>query len=1117
MKYSLILSLGLLAAVSTAPALNAAVTSTSYEFSKDSPLASGKWVKISVDETGLHEITYDQLREMGFSDPSKVAMFGVGGEILNWNFIDINTGKRLVEDSFIPTRILHSNDKLFFYASGTENMYVQPTGYLSTRRLKYERLSKNIYSDRSYYMLTDSQPVETVPAHGVSSKDDVSNVASGYAYIYHEKDLRQGGYFIGQVFWGEEIRVGEPLEYQIEVPYCIDKPAFVLVDYCAMEGQPGNFNVWLNEGISSHTLNNSISKIITITNNRESARLNVDANGIGRGKLRLSLSGGYDKVVPFAIDYWTLSYPISLALAVNDPGFTSQYIAIESQSSDKTWRHPAPAGSIVWDVTTRRSPMSLDVENGYFYHDTRNQSEMIVFNPARAQKHINDDWQPVKNQNLHALQNEAADMIIFTTENLREYADRIADLHNKYDGSRVVVVTPQEIFDEFNHGTPDATAYRLFAKMLYQHPDRRLKNVLFMGNIYKDFRNVYGVERKAEGHIGYMQPTSDLRQPKGAEGACAMEYYGSVSDYFNKTGNTLNVPVNLGVGILPISSKEEAAIAVTNIKNYLEREDFSNVTNEMMAISGEGDNHIHDFQAFGLRDIYQKVAGDNFNSEFAVGQLWTEGLGAQKAHDMTLSSLKSGKLMTSYYGHAGSGGFGGVSTYDLMNIDSKEPGFFFFAACDLCEPDNQLHGIGDLSVINTTKGLAGSICATRTVYSHENQALSENFVNAMFYDRDKKLRTSTPTIGEVFAQAKEKTVNSSKSAFWLIGDPALPLPVALGGINVSTDRSDYRGGEVMNVSGQVLDASGEKNSAYNGFATIKVFEPESEYTVAPDTYDEKTDKWTVYPKLKINDRRIASTKVEVKNGEFTGRVLLPADINSLLSTPDSLRNVKILVGAYDPKLRLGTSGRAEASLAMLGSEPSADAIHDESAPTVSATHDDLLRKLTVNATDDTSLLPGIGRGGAVSLEIDGSPVTLSADDHSHDVGVMSYTGTVSTARLAPGRHTAVLSATDMAGNRSEQLTFNFEVKEYAPLKLKSADNMVIDNLVLSLERNEGHELSLIVTDRDGKIVFDDDFSGTAGTYDLTEIPAGTYRAAVRDNSPRGAYIYSNWVEFTKID
>lgn len=51
--------------------------STSY-YATTSRLNSGHWVKIATDSEGVYQLTYDKLRELGFSDPSKVQVYGYG-------------------------------------------------------------------------------------------------------------------------------------------------------------------------------------------------------------------------------------------------------------------------------------------------------------------------------------------------------------------------------------------------------------------------------------------------------------------------------------------------------------------------------------------------------------------------------------------------------------------------------------------------------------------------------------------------------------------------------------------------------------------------------------------------------------------------------------------------------------------------------------------------------------------------------------------------------------------------------------------------------------------------------------------------------------------------------
>ena len=57
-----------------------------HTYAAESKLAAGEWVRISVTNTGIYQITDAELRRMGFSDPAKVGVFGFGGNMLNESF-----------------------------------------------------------------------------------------------------------------------------------------------------------------------------------------------------------------------------------------------------------------------------------------------------------------------------------------------------------------------------------------------------------------------------------------------------------------------------------------------------------------------------------------------------------------------------------------------------------------------------------------------------------------------------------------------------------------------------------------------------------------------------------------------------------------------------------------------------------------------------------------------------------------------------------------------------------------------------------------------------------------------------------------------------------------------
>ena len=52
--------------------LTFAITSAAMTWNNSSKLNEGRWVKIKVNESGIHQITYEQLHELGFDNPDAV-------------------------------------------------------------------------------------------------------------------------------------------------------------------------------------------------------------------------------------------------------------------------------------------------------------------------------------------------------------------------------------------------------------------------------------------------------------------------------------------------------------------------------------------------------------------------------------------------------------------------------------------------------------------------------------------------------------------------------------------------------------------------------------------------------------------------------------------------------------------------------------------------------------------------------------------------------------------------------------------------------------------------------------------------------------------------------------
>ena len=111
-------------------------------YAANSILREGKWAKISVKETGVHQITSDLVKKAGFSDINKVKVYGYGGAMQPERL----TGAYLIDtDDLKEVPTCNIGGRRLFYAQGTVTWSSNGTR------------TRNPYSDYGYYFLTESE------------------------------------------------------------------------------------------------------------------------------------------------------------------------------------------------------------------------------------------------------------------------------------------------------------------------------------------------------------------------------------------------------------------------------------------------------------------------------------------------------------------------------------------------------------------------------------------------------------------------------------------------------------------------------------------------------------------------------------------------------------------------------------------------------------------------------------------------------------------------------------------------------------------------------------------------------------------------------------------------
>ena len=115
-----------------------------HTFGENSVLSTGKWVKIRVADNGLCRLSFSQLRQMGFSTPSNVQVFGYGGAILSEDF----SGS--YNDDLSEVVSYQDASSIVFYAQGPRRWEMIHT----KKGIRFD-FTVNHYSNYGYYFLLE--------------------------------------------------------------------------------------------------------------------------------------------------------------------------------------------------------------------------------------------------------------------------------------------------------------------------------------------------------------------------------------------------------------------------------------------------------------------------------------------------------------------------------------------------------------------------------------------------------------------------------------------------------------------------------------------------------------------------------------------------------------------------------------------------------------------------------------------------------------------------------------------------------------------------------------------------------------------------------------------------
>lgn len=1096
--------LSVIIAAASAGVVDAAITSGFYK--SKSLLSQDKWVKVGVEQTGVYEITYETLREMGFSNPEKVSIYGRGGRVLSESFTT-NAGTPLVTDDLSPVKIIHEDGKIYFYGLGPEEITFQSSSDYELGGY-FKRVGNNIYTRRGYYFLTDSQPVVSMVQRNYTPS---TIVKEGVGFVYHELDSLHNFSNTGQLFWGENIGLPGPCKvaWDVEMP---DAMAGAGVMECVTYFEPDQYgdNMTLSYGFEGtddffSTPYKANTTSYLAPHEPTLAEIGIPGN---KGKVFVQFKGSVEISEYSNLDYWVVSFRSGIPTLQGPSGnLAQQLVALPSIARNVTGQISLknPASLVALEVSTPSEPERLIInqqgaEGILGVRNTGKVPLLVVFDKDIAQLQISgyeSVYTPVANQNLHGHKDTGADLLIVTTPQFRPYAEQIAQLHRDYDGIEVVVATTEECYNEFSEGTPDPMAIRSLAKMLHLSTKRPLKNILLFGPIYGDFRGMKGERNPFESIIAYQAPS--VNTTRGAYNI--NDFYGMMSEKFRTDYYERN-EVQVGVGILPVKFETDARILVEKIENYLKKDDFAYTLNRITGIGGLQDQHAHEIQ---VRDINNHIRTlDNQGTIFTPIPIDTYG--NSESRKKFLNRLNEGAVIFSYFGHGAEQFLGKDKNFfnagDVYTLRNSTLPFALFGGCQITNTDRGFRGLGESIVTSTPYGCIGSIVSARDTWSGQNYEFFKQFYSSLFQTgtgTSAVKRTVTPTIGEVYANVKHYSTYTNELAYQLLCDPAIKLPVILRTVSAEVNTPEGRDvafypGDKFSISGKIMYPDGKTlDTSFTGKVVLRIAEPEKEVAAGKIETKEETSGLS----FMFRDELVALSVAEVNGGVFEADVHVPSTMTSF-----SGQQALLYISAYDASTKVGAA-KSYLVRVHTPADDAAEAADDLSPVIENLAFDNESCTISFAVSDDVALnMSANPLNKGLYLYIDG--VERSEAHFAEPVfetGRQAFSKEVFVNGLPYGEHSARLKVKDAAGNVAEHeilFTYSPAAALYTISRDAESDSA---STTINIEGTAPALYELVVISASGTEIWRTQTSGTSIRWDHCDsagakVNPGHYKAYI---------------------
>ena len=862
-----------------------------------SALSSGAVYKMEISETGIYKLTYSYLKnELNISDidnidPRKIQLLGNGGGMLPIDPDDDRTDD-LKENKIViigeEDGRFDAGDYILFYGYGPNRWQ-----YDSESGLYSERL--NFYDTKTAYFLKIAS-TNGLRLQEVASEASPNTFAEGFndfvrfeeesLNVFKDWERTEGS---GTTWFGDYFRVGREKEYAslFNIPNLkVSDSVFVEARMALRSDVKSNFQLLLNgQNLSS----NKAGRILTLAGNGDNttdyykfayvkqpmvlSSENIDAKIIYPFPAGASSSEGW-------LDYIQLNVRRNLVLSGDQISFRDLKTVGTGNITQFTFSNASNAKVWMLDDTGADVGIAVNHEGGNlkFSYKTEDIHEFVIFNPEGTL------LQPkakglITPQNVHGI--AAADLVIVYHPDFKEAAERLAQQRRDRNGYEVVLVDVFQIYNEFSSGAQDPGAIRNFARMLYDR-DVDFRYLLLFGDGSFDYKNIYGLG-------AHFIPTFEVNDNNPLYAYPTDDYMAIL--YQSTHASFVREDMHIAIGRLPVKNMEEAENAVDKLISYDNMKvSYSDWRNRLAFFADDEDSNRHIKDANYVADIvrsdYQKFNVDKLYIDAFPQESTPAGDLSPQVNGAINKNMFKGALVLAYLGHGGPKGWAQeriLTNTDILGwTNPTHYPIFITATCSFAPFDDpSIEASGEHVFLQKNGGAAALFTTTRSVYAHQNRALTKATAEFLLSDDIHH----TKTMGAVLLKGKNAVISSTGEntrKFMLIGDPSQVVATPqyeirttmINNSPVSAQIPDtLRALETVTIGGEVLDSLGQVFTSFNGVIYPTIFDKVAVFTTLGQDAGSTPYDYALQKSVLFKGR------ATVTNGQFSFTCVIPKDIN----------------------------------------------------------------------------------------------------------------------------------------------------------------------------------------------------------------------------------------------